>query len=107
MKPPSRYKLAVGLEYDPTSKESRRKHAEAVRAGEANPGSDQAPTVQVKGEDLVADDVVKIAKRFGVPIIENSALARALNAVEVDKQIPQELFEAVAITLNEIDKRLK
>jgi type III secretion system FlhB-like substrate exporter len=63
---------------------------------------DSAPLVELKEEHLRADEVVKIAKRFGIPIIEKPAVAQALRNVPVDEAIPEKLYEAVATVLNEI-----
>jgi len=65
-----------------------------------------APSVSLKAEQLRADEVVKLARRYGVPVVENAGLARSLSALEVDEQIPGPLFEAVAIVLLELDKKL-
>jgi flagellar biosynthesis protein len=78
------YKTAIGLQY--------------------NVGAQGAPAVSAKGEYLAADEVVKIARRFGVPVVERPALARSLAPLELDQEIPEDLFEAVAAVLQEIDK---
>ncbi len=57
----------------------------------------QAPLVVAKGQDLIALKIREIAKENNVPIVENPPLARALFAsVEVDEEIPQVHYEAVA-----------
>ncbi|AMA72684.1 MULTISPECIES: flagellar biosynthesis protein FlhB [Aneurinibacillus] len=57
----------------------------------------QAPTVVAKGQDFVALRIKEIAERHEVVTIENKPLARALYAqVEINQQIPEELFQAVA-----------
>jgi flagellar biosynthetic protein FlhB len=59
-----------------------------------------APIVVAKGKDLVAKQIREIARKNGVPIIENPPLARALHAgAEVGDTIPSELFGAVAEVL--------
>jgi len=59
-----------------------------------------APVVIAKGRDLVAQRIRDIARKNGVPIIENPPLARALHAsAEVGDSIPPELFSAVAEVL--------
>lgn len=78
------YKSAVALEYDQSS--------------------DYAPIIGAKGELISADHIVKIARRFGIPIVERGALAEALSKLEVNQEIPAELFEAVALVLNQIDQ---
>jgi len=65
----------------------------------------QAPTVSVKGEDLDADYIVKVAQRYGIPVVERGELAHLLQEVEVDQEIPSELYEIVAVLFHELDKR--
>jgi flagellar biosynthetic protein FlhB len=56
-----------------------------------------APIVVAKGRDLVAARIRSIALEHGVPIVENVALARALDKhVDVGDAIPAGLFGAVA-----------
>lgn len=56
-----------------------------------------APTVVAKGADYLALRIRQIAGNHEVPIVENPPLARALYAaVEVDQEIPQEHYKAVA-----------
>ncbi|MFM1849140.1 MAG: FlhB HrpN YscU SpaS Family, partial [Pseudomonadota bacterium] len=49
-----------------------------------------------------ADAVVKIARRFGVPVVEDSRVARLLKDLPADQPIPPALFEAVAVILQRI-----
>jgi flagellar biosynthetic protein FlhB/flagellar biosynthesis protein len=46
----------------------------------------------------------QIAKEEGIPIIRNISLAQALNRVELDEQVPEELYQAVAEVLNFVYK---
>lgn len=63
------------------------------------PGS-EAPMVVAKGKDNLAQIIKKIARKNRVPIIENKPLARSLyRQVEVGRQIPESLFQAVAEVL--------
>lgn len=59
-----------------------------------------APMVVAKGMDFMALRIRELAGEAGVPIVEKRELARALySSVEVGKQIPHELFRAVAEVL--------
>jgi flagellar biosynthetic protein FlhB len=59
-----------------------------------------APKVVAKGRGFLALRIRKIAKESGVPVLERKLLARALYAsVEVGREIPNELFKAVAEVL--------
>jgi len=61
------------------------------------PDTMQAPTVIAKGQDNVALRIRTLAEENDVPIIENPPLARALHAVvEIDQQVPEEHYKAVA-----------
>lgn len=56
-----------------------------------------APKVIAKGADLIAQRIKQIARENDVPVVENKPLARALySTVEVDQEIPYDLFQAVA-----------
>lgn len=59
-----------------------------------------APRVLAKGSEIIAAQIIEIAEQYGIPIIENIPLARALfRLVRVDQEIPPELYRAVAETL--------
>jgi len=56
-----------------------------------------APVCVAKGVDLIARRIREIAEQHRIPVVENPPLARALHAtVEVDQEIPQEHYRAVA-----------
>lgn len=59
----------------------------------------EAPKVIARGQRLMAAKIKQIAKEHGIPIIRNVPLARALVELEVDEEIPPELYEAVAEVL--------
>lgn len=79
----AQYRKAVGLVYEGIDEE--------------------APSLALKGDELGADRIVKLAHRYGIPVVENAQLARALNALELDEEIPEELYEAVAIVINNLE----
>lgn len=63
-------------------------------------GEDAAPVVLAKGQDELAARIVAKAEEAKVPVIENVPLARALYAqAEVDREIPPDLYAAVAEVL--------
>lgn len=63
-------------------------------------GEMTAPKVVAKGVDFLALKIREIAEQNGIPIVEEPPLARALyKAVEVEQEIPEELFKAVAQVL--------
>ncbi|HVA26185.1 MAG TPA: flagellar biosynthesis protein FlhB [Chloroflexota bacterium] len=59
-----------------------------------------APRVVAKGQRLIAQQIKDIARAHGIPLVENKPLAQALfRAVDVDREIPRELYKAVAEVL--------
>lgn len=56
-----------------------------------------SPTLLVKGAELIAKEIIRIAEENNVPVVDNAPVARALyRMVEIGQQIPPELFKAVA-----------
>lgn len=63
-------------------------------------GVDKTPVVVAKGADAIALKIREIAKSHDVPIIENVPLARLIyREVEIDQEIPEEMYKAVAEVL--------
>lgn len=63
-------------------------------------GKDTTPVVVAKGADIVALKIREVAKENDIPIIENKPLARLMyKEVEIDKEIPQDMYQAVAEVL--------
>lgn len=62
-------------------------------------GGTGAPIVTAKGADLMANQIRLIAAESGVPVKRDVPLARALYLLEVDDEIPEALYEAVAAVL--------
>ncbi len=56
-----------------------------------------APKVVAKGKDLIAQKIKEIAIENNIPIVEDKPLAQLLyKTVDIDEQIPPNLFKAVA-----------
>ena len=56
-----------------------------------------SPTVTAKGTELIAKKIIDIAVQHNVPVIDNPPVARALfRMVDINQQIPPELYKAVA-----------
>jgi flagellar biosynthesis protein len=58
-----------------------------------------APRVVAKGDGELGRRIVETAQANGVPIEDNPALAAALSGVELEQEIPVELYRAVAEVL--------
>ena len=55
-----------------------------------------APKVTASGKGYIADRIIEVARENGVPVREDPALAEALAALELETEIPQDLYTAVA-----------
>ncbi len=72
---------------------------------EYKPPQHSAPIVIAMGVDLLAQKIKEIAREHNIPIVENPPLARALYATaDLDQQIPQEHFKAVAEIISYVFK---
>jgi len=59
-----------------------------------------APRLVAKGQRLIAQQIKDLARQHGIPLVENKPLAQALyRAVDIDQEIPRELYKAVAEVL--------
>jgi flagellar biosynthesis protein len=73
-------------------------------------GQDQAPTVVAKGQGMTADSIIRKAQENGVHLHEDPSLVEVLSKLDLDEQIPAELFQMVAEVLSfvySVDKRAK
>jgi flagellar biosynthesis protein FlhB len=65
-----------------------------------DPKTMKAPKVVAKGQDEVALAIKELARESKVPLVENRPLARSLfDTVKLNKDVPPELFRAVAEVL--------
>jgi len=64
-----------------------------------------APKVVASGQGWLGDKIVDMAREHGVPIEENPALAQALSTIEIDEEIPEALYRAVAEVLSFLLKK--
>jgi flagellar biosynthesis protein len=55
-----------------------------------------APKVVAKGQGEIAQKIKQKAEEFDIPIFQNEALAASLLNLNLDEQIPPNLYKAVA-----------
>ena len=72
-----RFKKAVALEY----------------------GSQESPTLIAKGSDELAEEIIAEAKKHGIFIAEDTQLVAALSEIGLSEEIPQALYQSVAVML--------
>jgi flagellar biosynthesis protein len=62
-------------------------------------GGDGAPRIAAKGRGLVAEAIIERAREAGIYVHESPQLVALLMQVDLDAQIPQDLYIAVAVLL--------
>lgn len=55
-----------------------------------------APRVVAMGRGVIGEKIIETAREHGVPLQNNPALAEALSSIELDDEIPEALYIAVA-----------
>ncbi len=58
--------------------------------------TDAAPKVTAKGEGLVAERIIQLARENQVPIKEDPDLVQILSQVDINKEIPPSVYKVVA-----------
>ena len=61
-----------------------------------NKDEDNAPRVVAKGSRETANNIIKIAKEYDIPIRKDEDLVAMLSQIELNREIPVELYKAVA-----------
>ena len=56
----------------------------------------KAPKLVAKGKGHVAENILEAARKGQVPVYQNKSLVNMLMALELDKEIPTELYTTVA-----------
>jgi len=69
------------------------KKAAALRYDESK---ENAPRVIAKGKGQSAKNIIKIAELHNLPIKKDEDLIELLSKVELDKEVPEALYKAVA-----------
>ncbi len=72
---------------------NKRKSAVAMRYDAA---LDHAPRIVAKGRGVLAEQIIAIAREHGVYIHEDPDFVALLAALDVDTQLPEELYRAAA-----------
>jgi flagellar biosynthesis protein len=72
------------------------KRAAALKYDQAK---NMAPRVVAKGKGHMAEQIIQVARANNVPLHEDKNLANVLEALELESQIPAELYRAVAEVL--------
>jgi flagellar biosynthesis protein len=74
------------------------------------PGAQAAPVIAAKGRGFVAEAILAKAREHGVPVQEDASLVEVLSKLDIDQEIPPELYQLVAEILSFVyrsDRRMK
>lgn len=64
------------------------------------PLQNEAPVVAAKGTGLLAEKILELAREHDIPVQEDAALVEVLSKLDLDRQIPPELYTLVAEILS-------
>lgn len=67
-----------------------------------DPIKDEAPRVLASGKNLIAEQIIALAKQNGIPIRDDPVLTAALMEIDINQTIPPELYRVVAEVLSYI-----
>ncbi|MEA2102670.1 MAG: EscU/YscU/HrcU family type III secretion system export apparatus switch protein [Thermodesulfobacteriota bacterium] len=62
-------------------------------------GQDSAPRVTAKGQGSIAEKILSLARQKGVQIHKDSALVEALYRLDINQEIPEDLYQVLAEVL--------
>lgn len=63
-------------------------------------GKRDAPVVTAKGRDELAEAIIAEAQKQGIYITEDRELVAALSRLDLEQEIPRDLYVAVAVVLS-------
>jgi flagellar biosynthesis protein len=61
-----------------------------------NKKSQNAPKVTAQGKGAIAQNIMDVAKKHNIPIKKDEDLLNMLSVIEVNEEIPTELYKAVS-----------
>lgn len=64
-----------------------------------DPARDKAPKLVAKGKGLVADQILALARKNYIPVRQDPNLVQVLSKLNLDQEVPPQLYQAVASIL--------
>lgn len=71
----------------------RRKKAVALKY---DPKKDRAPRLTAKGVGTIAEKIISMARKHGVPVKDDPDLVEVLAGIDIKEEIPADLYVVVA-----------
>ncbi|OEU46855.1 MAG: flagellar biosynthesis protein FlhB [Desulfobacterales bacterium S7086C20] len=59
-------------------------------------GEDNAPRVAAKGEGWIAEKIIEMARKHGIPVKDDPDLVEVLSRLDLSEAIPAELYVIIA-----------
>ena len=87
------------MEDKPNKKDNEELLDKKAVAWQYEMGKDRAPRVTAKGRGHIADKIIEVAKEHNIPLHEDKEMIQVLDALDLDTEIPGELFRAAAEVL--------
>jgi len=75
-----------------------------------DPSQNRAPKILASGKGKVAEAIIAKAKEYDIPLFANEALVESLVGLDIESEIPRELYQAVAevfVWLAKADARMQ
>lgn len=63
-------------------------------------GARKTPVVSARGQDEVAQKIIEEARKHGIYVAEDPQLLALLSRVDLESEIPPEMYSAVAVILS-------
>lgn len=60
------------------------------------PNKDRAPKIAGKGRGLLADKILELARQHKIPIRQDKNLIQILSRLDLNQEVPPEVYKAVA-----------
>jgi flagellar biosynthesis protein len=76
-----------------------KKQSSKAAAVSYDAAKDRAPRLVAKGSGNVADKIIEIARQHDIPMVKDENLVQVLEALDLNTEIPPELYRAVAEVL--------
>lgn len=83
-----------------SGKSSARAMPKKAVALKYEPERNSAPVVTAKGQGVIAEEILKKAQEHGVPVQEDASLVEVLAKLDLQQEIPPELYKLVAEILS-------
>lgn len=61
-----------------------------------DPEKDNAPRLTARGRGFVAERIIELARDHNIPIQKDPSLVEILSRLDIDSEIPPELYRAIA-----------